>query len=94
VLPTTCTPVIEHIRLGAHLLGETEGVSHTVVATALAQALLLAGRIEFFDLRQPDDADATFVRALQAAGEADDAPARLGRPGARGVRSRLGRTWR
>ena len=33
----------------------------------------LAGRIEFFDLRQPDDADATFVRALQAAGEADDA---------------------
>ena len=34
--------------------------------TALAEALLLAGRIEFFDLRQPDDADATFVRALQA----------------------------
>ena len=32
-----------------------------------------AGRIEFFDLRQPDDADATLVRALQAAGEADDA---------------------
>ena len=36
------------------------------------RALLLAGRIEFFDLRLPDDADATFVRALQAAGEADD----------------------
>ena len=35
--------------------------------------LLLAGQIEFFDLRQPDDADATLVRALQAAGEADDA---------------------
>jgi hypothetical protein len=33
---------------------------------------LLAGRIEFFDLRQPDAADATYVRALQAAGEADD----------------------
>jgi hypothetical protein len=41
--------------------------------TALAETLLLAGRIEFFDLRQPDDADASFVRALQAAGEADDA---------------------
>jgi hypothetical protein len=40
---------------------------------ALAETLLLAGRIEFFHLRQPDDADATFVRALQAAGEADDA---------------------
>ena len=74
VLPTHLhPPVIEHTRLGAHLLGETEGVSHTIVATALAEALLLAGRIEFFDLRQPDDADATFVRALQAAGEADDA---------------------
>jgi hypothetical protein len=66
-------PVIEHTRMGIQLLGETAGVSHTVLATALAEALLLAGRIEFFDLRQPDDADATFVRALQAAGEADDA---------------------
>jgi hypothetical protein len=66
-------PVIEHTRLGVNLLGETAGVSHTVLAAALAEALLLAGRIEFFDLRQPDDADATFVRALQAAGEADDA---------------------
>jgi hypothetical protein len=66
-------PVIEHTRMGANLLGETAGISHTVLAGALAEALLLAGRIEFFDLRQPDDADATFVRALQAAGEADDA---------------------
>jgi hypothetical protein len=74
VLPTHLhPPVIEHTRLGSHLLGETDGVSHTILATALAEALLLAGRIEFFDLRQPDDADATFVRALQAAGEADDA---------------------
>jgi hypothetical protein len=74
VLPTHLhAAVLEHTRLGAHLLGETDGVSHTILATALAEALLLAGRIEFFDLRQPDDADATFVRALQAAGEADDA---------------------
>ncbi len=74
VLPTQLhAAVIEHTRLGANLLGETDGVSHTILATALAEALLLAGRIEFFDLRQPDEADATFVRALQAAGEADDA---------------------
>ena len=66
-------PVIEHTRMGAQLLGETAGVSHIILATALAETLLLAGRIEFFDLRQADDADATFVRALQAAGEADDA---------------------
>ena len=74
VLPTYLhAAVIEHTRLGTHVLGETDGVSHTILATALPEALLLAGRIEFFDLRQPDDADATFVRALQAAGEADDA---------------------
>jgi len=74
VLPTHLRePVIEHTRLGAHLLGETAGAGHTIVATALAETLMLAGRIEFFDLRQPDDAEATFVRALQAAGEADDA---------------------
>ena len=74
VLPTHLhAAVIEHTRLGTHLLGETDGVGHTILATALAEALLLTGRIEFFDLRQPDDADATFVRALQAAGEADDA---------------------
>jgi hypothetical protein len=66
-------PVIEHTRMGTRPLTETGGISRTLLATALAEALLLAGRIEFFDLRQPDDADATFVRALQAAGEADDA---------------------
>ena len=74
VLPTHLhPPVIEHTRMGAQLLNETAGVSHVILATALAETLLLAGRIEFFDLRQPDDADASFVRALQAAGEADDA---------------------
>lgn len=34
--------------------------------------MLLAGRIEFFDLRQSDKADNTFVQALQAASEAND----------------------
>lgn len=64
--------VVEHTRLGVHLLAETHGIARRVLATALAESLLLAGRIEFFDLRQPDNADATYVRALQAAGEADD----------------------
>ncbi len=64
--------VAEHTRLGLHLLAETTGVARRLLATALAESLLLAGRIEFFDLRQPDEADATYVRALQAAGEADD----------------------
>jgi hypothetical protein len=65
--------VVEHTRLGTQLLAETGGISRRILATALAESLLLVGRIEFFDLRQPDDADNTFVRALQAAGEADDA---------------------
>lgn len=65
-------PVVEHTGMGIQLLAETAGISRTVLATALAESLLLAGRIEFFDLRQPEAADATLVRALQAAGEADD----------------------
>jgi hypothetical protein len=64
--------VVEHTRLGLQLLAETHGIARRVLATALAESLLLAGRIEFFDLRKPDEADTTFVRALQAAGEADD----------------------
>jgi tetratricopeptide (TPR) repeat protein len=64
--------VVEHTRLGLQLLSETSGIARRVLATALTESLLLAGRIEFFDLRQPDDADATYVRALQAAGEADN----------------------
>ncbi|WP_213010196.1 hypothetical protein [Paractinoplanes toevensis] len=65
--------VVEHTRLGLHLLTETNGVARRLLASALAESLLLAGRIEFFDLRKPEEADASFARALQAAGEADDA---------------------
>lgn len=73
VQPTQLHPaVLEHTKLGTHLLAETTGVPRRILATALAEALLLVGRIEFFDLRQPDEADATYVRALQAAGEAND----------------------
>jgi tetratricopeptide (TPR) repeat protein len=64
--------VAAHTRMGAHLLAETTGISRRILAAALAESLLLAGRIEFFDLQRPDDADRTFVQALQAAGEADD----------------------
>ncbi|MFJ5882033.1 transcriptional regulator [Kitasatospora cineracea] len=63
----------EHAVLGEALLGQTSGVARRVLAAALAESLLLVGRIEFFDLRQPDAADGTFVRALHAAGAADDA---------------------
>ncbi|MCX5211447.1 transcriptional regulator [Kitasatospora sp. NBC_00240] len=64
--------VAEHANLGTTLLGETSGVTRRILATALTESLLLAGRIQFFDLRQPEQADVTLVRALQAAGEAND----------------------
>jgi tetratricopeptide (TPR) repeat protein len=73
VQPTQLHPtVVEHTRLGLQLLAETSGVARRLLATSLAESLLLAGRIEFFDLRLPDEAGNTFIRALQAAGEADD----------------------
>ncbi|MFG2821695.1 transcriptional regulator [Kitasatospora sp. NPDC048365] len=65
--------VAEHANLGSELLNETRGVARRILATALAESLLLCGRIQFFDLRQPEQADGTYLRALQAAGEADDA---------------------
>ncbi|RLU81148.1 transcriptional regulator [Streptomyces griseocarneus] len=69
---TLSTPVSEHARLGCTLLGETAGSSRRLIASALAESFLLAGRLEFFDLQQPDRAGETLIRALQAAGEADD----------------------
>ncbi|MBO3748803.1 transcriptional regulator [Streptosporangiaceae bacterium NEAU-GS5] len=54
-----------------HLLSEITGLGRRALAAALAESFLLVARIEFFDLRQPADADATLISALQAAGEAD-----------------------
>jgi hypothetical protein len=59
----------------------TARVSRTVLATALAEALLLAGRIQFSGLRQPGGADAGFVRAasgpILAAGSQHASPDRF-----------------
>lgn len=65
--------VVEHTRLGTTLMGETSGRCRIILAAALAESYLLAGRIDFFDLQQPQAAGHAFVRGLQAAGEADDA---------------------
>ncbi|MFB9513838.1 transcriptional regulator [Streptomyces purpureus] len=72
--PSTLHPAVSaHATLGAQLLGATVGRARQTLAAALAESWLLAGRIEFFDLREPARAADTWVRALQAAGEADDA---------------------
>ncbi|WLQ38490.1 helix-turn-helix transcriptional regulator (plasmid) [Streptomyces castrisilvae] len=73
VAPATLRPAaIAHAALGCALLPETAGQTRRAVAAALAETWLLAGRIEFFDLCEPDHAGNTLLRALQAAGEADD----------------------
>ncbi|WP_405960629.1 helix-turn-helix domain-containing protein [Streptomyces sp. NBC_00024] len=73
VAPATLHPAaIAHATLGCALLTETAGQTRRAVAAALAETWLLAGRIEFFDLRDADRAQQTLLRALQAAGEADD----------------------
>ena len=73
VAPATLHPAAEaHARLGCALLTETAGQTRRAVAAALAESYLLAGRIEFFDMRDGDRANSTLLLALQAAGEADD----------------------
>ncbi|MBT2390672.1 transcriptional regulator [Streptomyces sp. ISL-1] len=73
VAPATLHPaVLEHARLGCALLPETANPTRRILAAALSESYLLVGRVEFFDLRQPDQASETLLRALQAAGEADD----------------------
>ncbi|MEU4171038.1 helix-turn-helix transcriptional regulator [Streptomyces sp. NPDC026665] len=73
VAPTTLHPAaLAHATLGCALLPETAGQTRARTAAALAETWLLAGRIEFFDMREPDRASQTLLRALQAAGEADD----------------------
>lgn len=73
VAPTTLHPaVIAHATLGCALLPETTDTTRRTIAAALAETYLLAGRIEFFDLREPSMANDTLLLALQAAGEADD----------------------
>ncbi|MGW0996417.1 helix-turn-helix transcriptional regulator [Streptomyces sp. NPDC002520] len=74
VAPATLHPAaLAHATLGCALLPETAGQTRVRVAAALAETWLLAGRIEFFDMREPERAGHTLLRALQAAGEADDA---------------------
>ncbi|MFI5469989.1 helix-turn-helix transcriptional regulator [Streptomyces cacaoi] len=73
VAPATLHPAaLSHAALGCALLPETAGQTRRRVASALAETWLLAGRIEFFDLRDVLRAQQTLLRALQAASEADD----------------------
>lgn len=65
--------VAEHAHLGADLIDQLVDVPKTLLASAVSESSLLAGRLEFFDLQKPEVAQRSFVLALQAAHEANDA---------------------
>jgi tetratricopeptide (TPR) repeat protein len=54
------------------LLPQLTGPAKVALAKAVSESSLLAGRLEFFDLQQPESAQSSFVLALQAAHEAGD----------------------
>ena len=64
--------VAGHASFGASILSATADSARQVLATALSEAALLAGRLAFFDLQEPEVAQPHFVLALQAAYEAND----------------------
>ncbi|MEU0538542.1 hypothetical protein ABZ319_01640 [Nocardia sp. NPDC005978] len=64
--------VSEHAALGWDLLHQVPGAAKPLMARAVAESSLLAGRLEFFDLQQPDLSQPSFELAHRAAFEADD----------------------
>jgi tetratricopeptide (TPR) repeat protein len=65
-------PVAAHANLGTSLLPAVPEAARTSLAAAIAESSMLAGRLEFFDLQQPEEAQDSFVIALQAAQDAHD----------------------
>ncbi len=59
--------------MGLDMLPSATGSSKEALAKAVSESALLAGRIEFFDLQQPEAAQKHFTNSLQAAHDADDA---------------------
>lgn len=64
--------VAGHAGVGASLLSTIDDSVREGLATALSEASLLAGRLAFFDLQQPETAQPHFVLALEAAYQAND----------------------
>jgi hypothetical protein len=64
--------VAAHVKLGASLIASVPEAARSSLAAAICESSLLAGRIEFFDLQNPQQAHASLVIALQAAQDAHD----------------------
>jgi transcriptional regulator with XRE-family HTH domain len=64
--------VAAHVRLGVGLIGSVPEAARRPMAAAISESSLLAGRIEFFDLQAPRQAQESLIIALQAAQDAHD----------------------
>jgi hypothetical protein len=64
--------VVAHVKLGTGLINSVPEASRRSLAAAISESSLLAGRIEFFDMESPQQAQESFVIALQAAQDAHD----------------------
>jgi hypothetical protein len=64
--------VAAHVQLGVRLVTSVPEAARRALAAAVSESSLLAGRIEFFDLQHPIQAQASLVTALQAAQDAQD----------------------
>lgn len=65
-------PVAGHANLGVALLPLIPESARSPMASAVAESSMLAGRLAFFDLQEPETAQASYVLALQSAQEAQD----------------------
>lgn len=64
--------VVAHVKLGVGVLSSVPEAARRSLAGAVCESSLLAGRIEFFDLQNPERAQESLVIALQAAQDAQD----------------------
>lgn len=65
--------VATHVKLGVVLVGSVPEAARRSLSAAIAESSLLAGRIEFFDMQDPEQAQDSLVTALHAAQDANDA---------------------
>lgn len=64
--------VAAHVKLGVSLITSVPEAARRSLAAAISESSLLAGRIEFFDMQSPREAQDNLVTALQAAQDAHD----------------------
>jgi hypothetical protein len=64
--------VATHVRLGVALVASVPEAARRSLSAAISESSLLAGRIQFFDMQDPQQAQDSLVTALHAAQDAND----------------------